>query len=194
MDYRETIMKTQVLKESGYEEALLGMSLSYYREGDDIDAWWATQFLKAEKRALKLAFKGASHAKFLRAITVQILCTAPRAFWQEADQYKVGFTTLSASTMHTLAKGCVSLDNFEEGTKLEAVETFNRLLSTSPDISTLKFNLPEGYLQTRLITTNYAAIQNIVAQRHDHRLKQWPEFCEALRSQLEHPEFLYPEP
>jgi len=186
-------MKTKVLLEAGYEEALLGMSLSYYKENQDIDTWWPQQYSKAVKRAEKLAFKGSDHAKFLRAIQVYLLVTAPRTFWQEADQYKVGFVTLSASTMHTLAKGYVNKDNFEEGTAIEAVTGFNALLSTHPDISTLKMNLPEGYLQTRMVATNYAVLQNIVAQRHNHRLKQWPEFCKTLQAQLEHPEFIWKE-
>lgn len=185
-------MITQVLNEAGVEEALLGMSLSYYKEGTDVDEWWKGQRLKAMKRAEKLAFKGSDHAKYLRAMQVWLIVTAPRGFWQEADQYKVGFVTLSASTMHTLAKGPTTKTNYEEGTSLETIDTFNALLATSPDITTLKMNLPEGYLQTRVISTNYAALQGIVRQRHRHRLKQWPEFCETLRSQLDFPELIWP--
>lgn len=37
--------------------------------------------------------------------------------------------------------------------------------------------LPNGWLQTRTITMNYAVIRNIYFQRLHHRLSEWKQFC-----------------
>ena len=60
------------LKEAGWEEALLGMSLSYYDHANDVDAWWQEQFPKAVKRAVKLAHMGGNsgESKFLESMQV----------------------------------------------------------------------------------------------------------------------------
>ena len=57
----------------------------------------------------------------------------------------------------------------------------------------LKWALPEGYLQRRLINTNYKVLQHIIYQRHDHRLSDWQVLCEELNSQLNHPELIFKE-
>jgi hypothetical protein len=51
-------------------------------------------------------------------------------------------------------------------------------------------NLPEGYLQRRLVTMNYENLRNILHQREGHRLKWWSVFSEALKQQVRHPELL----
>jgi len=52
-------------------------------------------------------------------------------------------------------------------------------------------NLPEGFLQRRLVCTNYKVLRNIVLQRNGHRLKWWGVLIEELRNQLKHPEFVF---
>jgi len=184
-------MFVKILKEAGYEEALLGLSLSYYREGQDIPTWWSGEKkVKAAKQALVLAFKGGGHNKFLESINIWLLVTAPRAFYQELDTYRVGVTKNSASSMHTLLKEPVTTANFAEGTEQILIDNLNKLIADKADITTVKMNLPEGYLQTRQVCLNYMCLQNIVRQREGHRLKQWGEFIEQIMSQIEHPEFI----
>lgn len=185
-------MKTQILKEAGYEQALQGMALSYYDHITPFDQWWTPEkYERAQKRAKSLAFKGMGHSKFLESIQLWIFVQAPRAWWSEFDTYRVGITKQSASTMHTLSKRMTVLSDYEKGTSPYAIIDFNRILSEEPDITTLKMNLPEGWLQERIISTNYKTLQNIVAQRENHRLVQWKEFCSSLKDQIEHPEFIW---
>ncbi len=58
----------------------------------------------------RLAKAGTDHRKFMRMITVYADITAPLYWWKEHDQYKVGTTTNSCSTMH---KGVISANGLE---------------------------------------------------------------------------------
>jgi hypothetical protein len=186
-------MLLKVFKEAGYEEALLGMSLSYYDHATPINEWWDDDKReRANKRAHALAFKGLGHNKFLESIQVWLYVQGSRAFWSEFDTYRAGVTKQSASSMHTLAKRSTTPADYEEGIDLRIIDIFNQILQSKPDITTLKANLPESWLQERMICTNYKALQNIVAQRHNHRLKHWPQFCNDLLAQLQHPYFICP--
>lgn len=58
----------------------------------------------------------ASHSKFMRQIFVSMDIDAPLYFWKEMDQYRIGCTTNSESTMHKLAttpitRECFSFDS-----------------------------------------------------------------------------------
>jgi hypothetical protein len=212
-------MFIKVLREAGYDEALMGLSLSFYdhkiplinwedflilipEEEEDKDTFfWTDEKLKrAEKRARALAFKGGGHNKFLESIVVWLYIQAPRSFWSEFDTYRTGMTKNSSSTMHTLDKRSVDFDDFEDGTTLESIEAFNKSLdnyknplleSTYKNITLLKNNLPEGWLQERQICTNYMTLQNIVRQREGHRLKYWEAFFNALQKQLRCPNLVF---
>jgi len=185
-------MKTVVLREAGYEEALLGMALSYYDHAIPLEIWWNEEKIeRAKKRALALAFRGGGHNKFLESMQVWLFVQASRDFWSEMDTYRVGISKQSSSTMHTLSKRYATKEDFESGTNPLCIEAFNKVLSLKPCVTTLKKNLPEGFLQTRIISTNYKVLQNIAFQRKGHRLKQWNSFLKMLQKQLEHPEFIW---
>ena len=62
------------------------------------------------KRLIKA---GSEHRKFLRQIIVSVDITAPLYWWKEFDTYKVGTVANSTSTMHTLEKNPITLENFE---------------------------------------------------------------------------------
>jgi thymidylate synthase ThyX len=191
-------MIIKVLRESGAEEALLGMSLSYYDHLEPLETWWNDEKKqRAHKRATSLAHRGGGHSKFLESVQVWIFLQASRDVWSEFDTYRVGISKQSSSTMHTLDKRYVTEADFEEGTASWQIAGFNECLraykdaesSSYKDITRLKKNLPEGWLQERVISTNYKCLQNILAQRQKHRLKQWREFCDGLLEQLQHPEW-----
>ena len=63
--------------------------------------------------AQRMIRAGTPNDKFLRQIFVSVDITAPLYFWKEMDQYKVGTTTDSTSTMHKLATTPITLDCFE---------------------------------------------------------------------------------
>lgn len=184
-------MKVKILEECGYERALRGMAYSFKDRAEDPDTWWAEQKDRAEQRAPKLASMDGGHNKFLESIGLYIDIEAPRAFWSEFDTYRVGTTKQSESTMHTLSKRGPRRTDFEEGTHDSVINAFHAVWQESGgDINTLKMNLPEGYLQRRMVCTNYKVLRNIIIQREGHRLKGWKVFCEEIRNQVAHPEFL----
>jgi len=192
-------MKIIKTREAGYTEAILGLSLSHYDHKMPLENFWNPERqVRAARRAEALAFRGGGHNKFLASIVSWWFISAPRFWWSEFDTYKVGTTAQSASTMHTLDKRLTSEEDFETGTSQVLVAAFNSELRRhwdSPDISRLKSNLPEGWLQERVVCLNYMSLQNILKQREGHRLEQWGTFSEAVLTQVEHPEFLKkPEP
>jgi hypothetical protein len=95
--------------------------------------------------------------------------------------------------MHTLDKRLVTLDDFEVGTSQYIIEGFNtelRIHKANKDVTKLKMNLPEGWLQERQVCINYMTLQNILSQREGHRLKMWQIFREQILAQVEHPELI----
>lgn len=175
------------LYECGYEEAALGFSLSY-----------KTSIDRAKAILPKYAFGVPGENKFLESIIVYLDITAPRYWWQEFDTYRVGVTKQSESTMHTLTKRPLQIDDFEFITD-EYLVYLNKLIedykNADKDTRTeklilLKSSLPEGFLQRRIVCTNYKTLQNIVIQRSNHRLPHWKTFISFLLENLEHPEFL----
>ena len=60
----------------------------------------------------KLYKAGPEHRKFMRQIFVCMDITAPLYWWKEFDTYKVGVTSNSCSTMHTIAKKEFTEDDF----------------------------------------------------------------------------------
>jgi len=188
-------MKVIITEESGIEAALLGLSLSFYDHATSLNKFWCDEKKeKALKRSKALAGKGGGHDKFLETMQVYFYMQASRDFWSEFDTYRVGITKQSSSTMHTLSKRYVNKADFEVGTSALAIAVFNFKLWQFKrkwiGITELKKNLPEGWLQERMISTNYKVLQNIIAQRKSHRLKQWRYFCEQILEQTEYSELL----
>jgi hypothetical protein len=54
----------------------------------------------------------------------------------------------------------------------------------------LKAELPEGFLQRRIVCTNYKTLRNIISQRKTHKLLEWRLFISEVMEQVEHPELL----
>lgn len=74
----------------------------------------------------KLIKAGSPHDKFMRQIFVSVDITAPLYWWKEMDQYKVGTTTNSQSTMHKLATTpidftCFEFDDYDYETSILSV-------------------------------------------------------------------------
>lgn len=180
----------RVLCEAGYKEALFGLSLSYRtltpleingtkRYFDDDQ-----HFLKLCKIAETLAFKQGGHNKFLESIQVWLLVRGSISFWKQFDTYSAGITKQSESTMHTLKHRTLTSQDFTEETFCFAnINNIN-------DIDVLRDNLPSGFLECRVVNTNYKTLQNIITQRKNHRSKKWNIFIEQLLKQVQHPNLL----
>lgn len=182
-------MQVRILEEAGYVQAIKGFGYSYKdRAITPDDFYTAERFEQIERAAKANAGRGKGHDKFLRQIMLWVDIEAPRYWWSEFDTYKVGTVAQSESTMHTLAKREARGDDFENGMCNGAVALLNA--HRSKPIEILKGLLPEAYLQRRLVTMNYAVLRCIIQQREGHRLPEWQVFIEAIKEQVEHPEFL----
>ena len=196
-------MEVTINNETGYEDALYGLSLSFKDEGIALEDWWTDEKFKRFTSLATVQHKrDGGHNKFLESMQMWIEIKAPRGWWQEFDTYRVGVTKQSASTMHAIQKRPLTLDDFEEGTDIRVIRLFNEILTeetngftnkgrlTGKSLQKVKWNLPEGFLQTRLVCLNYKVLRNIIVQRHDHKLEQWQFFINEIRRQCKHPELL----
>ena len=180
----------RVLCEAGYKEALFGLSLSYRtltpleingtkRYFDDDQ-----HFLKLCKIAETLAFKQGGHNKFLESMQVWLLIRGSLSFWKQFDTYRVGTTKQSESTMHTLRKRVLTENDFTKETF--CIPTITQNFS----IDEMRDSLPSGFLECRVVNTNYKTLQNIIHQRKNHKSKKWNTFIEMLLKQVKFPQFL----
>ena len=150
--------------------------------------------------AQKLIRAGAEHRKWMRQVFVSVDITAPLFWWKQADQYRIGVTTNSCSTMHKLVSTPITKDCFElQGFTDVSLEDMNinsegaSLASYwSGLIATLEYLrqqyqkteckmywkelirlLPESWLQKRTVTMNYENVLNMYVQRRNHKLNEW---------------------
>ena len=180
----------RVLCEAGYKEALFGLSLSYRTltplEINGTKRYFNDDqhFLKLCKIAETLAFKGGGHNKFLESMQIWLLIRGSLSFWKQFDTYRVGTTKQSESTMHTLKKRQLTKQDFTEETF--CIPTITQNFS----IDEMRDSLPSGFLECRVVNTNYKTLQNIIHQRKNHRSKKWNIFIEQLLKQIQHPQLL----
>ena len=162
--------------------------------------------------AQRLILAGNEHAKFMRQIFVSVDITAPLLWWKEFDTYKVGTVANSTSTMHKLSSAPITKEMFDfddnaddlvvsqgksvsgeweyvfsdyiediiyicEELRLKFIETGDKSYWRA-----LIQILPSAYLQTRTVTMSYANLRNIYFQRKNHKLREWHDFCDWIKT------------
>ena len=195
--------KIKILEEAGFEWALLGLSKSFKDRAIPHDEWWTKErYEKLQKTAVGMAFNDGGHNKFLESIQMWVDIEAPRGFWQEYDTYRVGVTKQSDSTMHTIQRRPLTMDDFEIYTDASIVSRLNHIISDVTDnfsitgrlkdenLQKVKWNIPEGFLQSRVVNLNYKVLRGMFTQRMSHALYQWQYVIKAIRHQCDHPELL----
>ena len=184
-------MEVKVRGEFGYDLAVEGIGYSFGVEDQE----------RLVGVAEKLAPKDGGHNKFLESMQVWIEINAPRYWWAEFDTYRVGTTKQSESTIHTLCKKKVTQENFIYPVLPEMIKYLNdaiRMYNANKDdkearkelFKTIKSNLPEGYLQKRMVNTNYKVLKNMIWQRKKHVLDEWHVFIDVMKNELEHWELI----
>ena len=125
------------------------------------------------------------------------------------DTYKVGTVANSTSTMHKLASTPITLDCFEtdDMNDLSDIEVplvgitepldkcVNVIIDTCEGLRQKYLEtkdkrywkelirwLPEGWMQTRTFTCNYAVLRNIIHWRQGHKLTELASFIDWCRS------------
>lgn len=182
-----------------FENAIRGMRNSYnsWNKSDSHYHYNETQYNigKNDLQLMKKLIKtGHSHSKFLRQIFVSFDINAPLYWYKEMDQYKVGTTTNSCSTMHTLSKRELNESDFSwdivTTQREKLLEYLNFLIQQYNDIPTeenfrtLIQDLPSSFNQKRTWTGSYENIRNIYVDRHFHKLKEWRDFCNVIETKF----------
>ena len=107
-----------------------------------------------------LVKRGDEHAKVVRGIMVWARITAPVYWWCEEETYRMGHERLaSESTMHIDCRGL-------DGSELQEA----------------KSAIPMGKELTKVDMFSYQALRKMVAQRHNHRLPEWHDFVDWVRT------------
>ena len=93
----------------------------------------------------------------------------------------------SQSTMHRIAK--FDLDGqYSEYTDPRCIEVVKELVARynetkdPADYLRILYSNPCGFRLTAGMTTNYRQLKTIYAQRKNHRLPEWREFCQWIRT------------
>ena len=165
-----------------------------------------------------LTIAGPEHRKWNRMVTVTMDITAPLYWWKEYDTYKVGTVANSCSTMHKIQAKKFEMSDFShehllEGGLLhlhdtikllnEAREIFNNFDYFEPKLKkAYSFEvtkkdiwwqmiqlLPTSYNQKRTVHLNYEVLGTIYHQRRHHKLNEWVEFCDTIKT-LPYSEFI----
>lgn len=159
--------------------------------------------------AQRMIRAGSSDRKFLRQIMVSVDITGPLYWYKQFDTYKVGTVANSTSTMHKLSSTPITIDCFETDDMTDVIiENSNEptfIVSSGYAFNTYidwleelrqRYNetkdqafwkelirlLPESWLQTRTVTMNYEILRNIYSQRKNHRLTEWHQFCDWIKT------------
>lgn len=148
---------------------------------------------------------GEPNSKFLRDITVTLDITASFDFWKEFDTYKVGTVANSCSTMHTITKHPITIENISTADLREKdiknieekwLPILNEIVNDE-SLSTLektrilsKMNLV-GFEQKRTIKLNYQVIKNMNVWRMGHKLKEWRVLINVYFKNLPYVESLF---
>ena len=155
----------------------------------------------------RLCKAGTDHRKFMRMITVHVDITAPLYWWKEFDTYKVGTVANSCSTMHTIHKRAFSHGDFSCEQLLDepVIDRDGRIVSSQASLNltidilnTYRKSfidtkdkkywwqmiqlLPSSYNQKRTVMLNYEVLANIYKSRKDHKLTEWREFCDWIKT------------
>lgn len=156
---------------------------------------------------LAMSEPGTGHNNFLKGVIVQFDLSFTVKCWTEAERYNFLDFVSSQSTMHRITKFDLDkayikyVDPRVIDIMKEKVAEYNALNDQlSIDAESLKAMKDEKYLEilytnpcgftlTAGMTTNYLQLKTIYKQRRYHRLPEWREFCDWIKT-LPHSEWI----
>lgn len=141
------------------------------------------------KNLTKASNGNPAHAQFLSGILVAFNLKCSNKMWVEMERYKYIVFDSSQSTMHRICKFNVKEQCVEEVDDriIEVVQEKIDAYNADPTIENYRkvlYNVPSGFQLTARLNTNYRCLLNIYVQRHNHRLKEWQDFCQYLLDNL----------
>ena len=202
------MLKIENVLIAGWESAIRGMR-NPKNSWDKSDSGWVSEMnedgvlehsFEVGKNDLvlmkRLAEAGSDHRKYMRMIVVYVDITAPLYWWKEFDTYKVGTVANSCSTMHKIHERPLTLHDFShEYLEPEAkdvmicvIDSLNALrdyyvdFGNKSDWYQMIQLLPSSYNQKRTVMMNYEVLRNIYKSRRNHKLDEWHQLCDWIKS------------
>lgn len=131
--------------------------------------------------------KGEGHDNWLNGVIVQFDLTYTVKAWIEAERYHFLDFISSQSTMHRISEFWLD-DQYDKYTDPRCIDIVKFLVCKYKETKD-----PEDYLRilmsntcgfklTAGMTTNYRQLKTIYAQRKNHRLPEWREFCQWIET------------
>lgn len=128
---------------------------------------------------------GSGHDCFLKGIMVHLEIEATLKWFDQFDRYAFQDTISSTSQMHRITK--FNLDNqfhkYVDEDILKIVKEWVEIYEDNPTpqkFERIIYNVPQGFLYTRAISTNYLQLKTMYYQRRNHKLQEWRDFCKEL--------------
>ena len=180
------MIKIHSIKVYGLKDALKSTSFSYRSEIPEIESIDLTERMVQVSKTLGLKPAGMGEDKNLRFILVQFIVDASRYWWTEMDTYHF-LERQSQGTLHCF-KGFDFEDRKDENIDPIIWNRFKEIIQDFKDNPTkenrmrYKANLPEGFIITSALSTNYATLKTIYKQRHNHPIPEWKTFCDFIGS------------
>lgn len=138
--------------------------------------------------------KGCGHDQWLTGVVVQFDLTFSNKAWVEMERYHFVDFISSQSTMHRITRFNLDaqynqyVDPEIVQIMKDKVEAYNQYASDlEPEQAAewyleILYSNPAGFMLTAGMTTNYRQLKTIYAQRKDHRLPEWREFCRFIET------------
>lgn len=170
------------VKVYGLENAIIG---SKYPKAVDLESLTP----ELTKTCVKLAQceKGTGHDNWLKGVIVQFDLTFTIKAWTEGERYHFLEFISSQSTMHKIAEF-----DFDEAyisyvdpvivNRMKELKQQYKDNPTPENYLVLLYSNPCGFRLTAKMTTNYQQLKTIYAQRKNHRLPEWREFCKWIET------------
>lgn len=166
-------MKIETIELAGFAGALKALRLPFGKEErSDIEAkrGFAGHFVECNTKVHidrddlslmnTLIKRGDEHAKVMRGIIVWAKITAPIYWFSEEETYRAGHERLcSESTMHIDCRGL-----------------------SGEELQKAKAEIPMGKELTKVDCFSYQCLRNIYKQRRNHRLQEWHQFCDWIKT------------
>lgn len=152
-----------------------------------VDTTECTPEITPKVVALGQSDRGSGHDQFLTGIVVQFDLTFSIKAWVEAERYHFLDFVSSQSTMHRITK----LDPYKQCNEYvdeEAIRLVKRKIDfynanpTPEGYLGVLYNVPVGFMLTARMTTNYRQLKTICHQRCNHRLPEWRQFCDWIKT------------
>lgn len=146
------------------------------------------------KMLQRLAKGGDDDAKCLRFLTFTMDIEAPLYWWKQFMTYRVGVEVGSCSTMHTIHKRVLTLDDFAtENLSKYDIELLNNLISNlnhhraqyfeskdKQDWYAMIKMLPDSFIQKRTVLMNYQVAHRMYVARKNHKLDEWHTLLDMI--------------